>query len=197
MLSEEKIIPFEALPSSCFYRNSWKFLQHLSTLTSARPLKVIIARKNAKDLQDGGRFPKRVSMQCVSFLISSVRRHFKTQLQACRWKRIKFCDRYLYFSFTNMIRAFRLLLSYIEGKPDECWLLVLLTKFGCCSNQTDEIFVFFSKKKKFPSRLIKPLARQLFRFLSGKKVQFYLLRKNYRKFHLNGKCSLIYLFHTN
>ena len=146
MLSEEKIIPFEALPSSCFYRNSWKFLQHLSTLTSARPLKVIIARKNAKDLQGGGRFPKRVSMQCVSFLISSVRRHFKTQLQACRWKRIKFCDRYLYFSFTNMIRAFRLLLSYIEGKPDECWLLVLLTKFGCCSNQTDEI-VFFSKKK--------------------------------------------------
>ena len=60
MFSEEKVIPFEVFSSSCFYRNSWIFLQHLCTLTSARPLKVILARKNAKDLQDGGRFVQNV-----------------------------------------------------------------------------------------------------------------------------------------
>ena len=165
MFLEEKVIPFEVFPSSCFYRNSWKFLQHLScTLTSARSVKVIIlARKNAKDLQDGGRFPKRPSMQWVSFLTSSVRGRFKTKLQPCRWKRfIKFCGRYLYFSFTCMIRAFNLLLSYIEGKHVGCWLLVLLTKFGCSSNQTARWNRFLLKKNSCVSRSMKRPALQEF-----------------------------------
>ena len=35
-------------------------------ITSDRLFTVILRRKNAKDLKDGGRFPKRSSMQCVS-----------------------------------------------------------------------------------------------------------------------------------
>ena len=35
-------------------------------ITSDRLFTVILPRKNAKDLKDGGRFPKRLSMQCVS-----------------------------------------------------------------------------------------------------------------------------------
>ena len=50
-----------------------------------------------------------------------------------------------------MIRASSVLLSYIEGKHCGCWLLVLLTKFGCYSNQADEI-VFFPRKNNFASR---------------------------------------------
>ena len=33
----------------------------------------------------------------------------------------------------------------------------------------------------------------LFHFLSGKKVQFHLSRKNHQKFHSNGKCSLLFV----
>ena len=65
-------------------QNSRKFLKHLSTLTSARLLTVILPSKNAKDLKDSGRFPKRLTMQCVSFLIGSVGGRFRTQLQPCR-----------------------------------------------------------------------------------------------------------------
>ena len=99
-------------------------------------------------------------MQCVTFLIGSVRGGLTTQLQpwAAGEKELSFVvgPRYLCFSFTCMIRASSVLLSYIEGKHCGCWLLVLLTKFGCCSNQTEEI-VFFSKKKekKFSSRPMK------------------------------------------
>ena len=112
--------------------------------------------------------------------------------------------------------------EFNEGKQCGCWLLVSLTKCGCCSSQTDEIVS--SKKVNFPSRPIKRLALQevvshqipywyvprsadpsplasessdqiirfsLVRFLSGKKMQFHLSRKkkNYRKFHSNGKRS--------
>ena len=114
-----KVIPFLSSCNSvmCNFRNSQKFLQHLSTLT----LKVILARKNAKDLQNGGRFPKLVLMQWVSFRISSVRGRFKIQQQQpCRRNRIKFRGRYLCFSFICMIRAFSLLLSYIEDKHGGC-----------------------------------------------------------------------------
>ena len=70
---------------------------------SARLFTVILPRKNAKDLKDGGRFPNR--LKSVSLLVGSVGRRFRTQLQPCMWKRIKFCGRYLRFSFTCMIRA--------------------------------------------------------------------------------------------
>ena len=67
---------------------------------SSRLFTVILTRKNAKDLKDGGRFPKRLWLQCVYLLVGSVGGRFRTQLQPCRWKRITFCGRYLCFSFT-------------------------------------------------------------------------------------------------
>ena len=94
----------------------------------------------------------------------------------------------------------------IAGFPHEMWML---------QQPKEEIFAFFYKtKSNFLSRLIKRLAQQevqlscfllasensdqmirfnLFRFLSGKKVQFHLSRKNYRKFHSNGKRSKRYI----
>ena len=71
---------------------------------SARLFTVILPRKNAKDPKDGGRSPKRLSLQCESLLVGSVGGHFRTQQQPCRRKRITFCGRYLCFSFTCMIR---------------------------------------------------------------------------------------------
>ena len=47
---------------------------------SARLFTVILPRKNAKDLKDGGRFPKRLSLQCVSLLAGSVGKRLETQL---------------------------------------------------------------------------------------------------------------------
>ena len=83
---ERKVIPSEVFPFSRFYRNSRKFLHTYQC-------HVILLRKNAKELKDGGRFPnlkdggrfpKRVSLQCVSLLVGSVGRRFRTQLQPCR-----------------------------------------------------------------------------------------------------------------
>ena len=177
----------------------------------------------AKDLKDGGRFPKRLSLQCLSLLVGNVGGRFRTQLQPCRWKRIKLWGRYLFFSFLvwfGLPASFRL--SYIEGKQWGRWLLIFLTKCGCWSSQTDETVAFFSEKNiNFPSRPIKPLARQEVQppcfllictqtpanwhlklpikwygsicFISlVKKVQFHLSRRSYRKFHSNGKRSLKY-----
>ena len=48
---------------------------------SARLFTVILLRKNAKDLKDGGRFPKCLSLLCVSLLVGSVGGRFRTQLQ--------------------------------------------------------------------------------------------------------------------
>ena len=110
------------------------------TCTSARLLAVILPRKNAKHLIDGGRFPKRLSLQCVSLPVGSVGGRFRTLLQPFRCKRIKFCCRYLFFSFASWFglpACFRL--SYIDGKLCGCWLLIFLTKCGCWSSQTDEI----------------------------------------------------------
>ena len=47
---------------------------------SARLFTVTLPRKNAKDLKDGGRFPKRLSLQCVSLLVGSVGGRLETQL---------------------------------------------------------------------------------------------------------------------
>ena len=99
---------------------------------SARLFTVIFPRKNAKDLKDGGRFPKRLSLQCESLLVGSVGGRFRTQQQPCRWKRIAFCGRYFCFSLLawfGIPPCFRL--SYIVGKmwmliagfSDEMWML--------------------------------------------------------------------------
>ena len=51
---------------------------------SAGLFTVTLPRKNAKDLKDGGTFPKRLSLQCVSLLVGSVGGRYRTQLQSCR-----------------------------------------------------------------------------------------------------------------
>ena len=51
---------------------------------SARLLAVMLPRKNAKDLKDGDRFSKRLSLQCESLLVGSVGGRFRTQQQPCR-----------------------------------------------------------------------------------------------------------------
>ena len=91
---------------------------------SARLFTVILPRKNAKDLKDGGRFPKRLSLQCVSLLVGSVGGHLRTQLQPCRWKRIKFFWSVLVFFLSFAFRlpaCFRQ--SYIVEKnmDADCW----------------------------------------------------------------------------
>ena len=116
---------------------------------SARLFTVILPRKNAKGLKYGGRFPKRLSLQCVSLLVGSVGGRFRTQLlQPCRSKRIKLFGQYLCFSFTRMIRDSSGLLPelhrgkkmwmLIVGFPNEMWML----------QQPKEEIVAFSKKKK-------------------------------------------------
>ena len=86
---------------------------------SARLFTVILLRKNAKDLKDGGRFPKRLSLQCVSLLAVSAGGRFRTQMQPCRWKRIT-----LVFFF-HIPACFRL--GYIVGKnvDADCWFPIL------------------------------------------------------------------------
>ena len=132
---------FRGISFPCFYRNSRKFLYHLSILTSARLLAVKLPRKKAKDLKDSGRFPKRLSSQCVSSLVGSVGGRLRTQLQPCRWKRIKFCGRYLCFSFTYVIRASSVLPHELHwGKtmwmpiadfPDVRWMLKQPNRWNC------------------------------------------------------------------
>ena len=112
------------------------------TCTSARLLAVILPRKNAKHLNDGGRFPKRLSLQCVSLLVGSVGGRFRTLLQPCRWKQIKFCCRYLFFPFTSVIWASSMLPPELHrGKtmwmliadlPDEMWMLKQPNRWNCC-----------------------------------------------------------------
>ena len=66
---------FSLLPE--FPKISVPFVRSYST----RLFTVILPRKNAKDLKDGGRFPKRLSLQYVSLLVGSVGGRFRTQLQ--------------------------------------------------------------------------------------------------------------------
>ena len=123
---------------------------------SARLFTVILLRKNAKDLKDGGRFPKRLSLHCVSLLVGSVGGRFRTQLQPCRWKRITFCGRYrcVFLSHSSVLR-----LSYIAGKnvDADCWFPW---------RNVDAAAVWKKKlspspkRKKIPSHPIKRLARQ-------------------------------------
>ena len=105
---------------------------------SARLFTVILPRKNAKDMKDGGRFSKRfISLQCVSLLVHSVGGRFRTQLQPCRWKQITFCGRYLCFSFTCMIRDSSMLPSELHRiKKCGCWFFL------------DEMWMMQQPKKK-------------------------------------------------
>ena len=99
-----------------------------------------------------------------------------------------------------------MLLSYREGKRCGCWLLIFLTKCGYCSSQPDlwncrrllqkspdktssttgsSAAIFLVDINPDPGPLASETSDQmirfcrcdLFRFLSGKKVQFHLSRK--------------------
>ena len=184
---------------------------------SARLFTVILPRKNAKDLKDGGIFPKRLSLQYVSLPAGSVGGRFRTQLQPCRWKRIKFCGRYLCFLLLALLgipACFRL--SYIVGKnvDVDCWFpwrnvdAAAAKRRNCC-------LLLQKKENNFPSRPIKRLARKEvqprcflltwyepkprptgIRKFRSNEVQFHWTRKSYRKFHSNGKrtCSQLIMF---
>ena len=107
---------------------------------------VILLRKNAKDMKDGGRFPKRLSLQCVSLLVGSVGVRFRTQLQLTKTNYVLWSVLVFFFHIPACFR-----LNYIVGKKCGCWLLVSLTKCECCSSLKEEI-VTFSKKKKTISK---------------------------------------------
>ena len=105
-------------------------------LYSARLFTVILLRKNAKDLKDGGRFPKHLSLQCVSLLVVSVGGCFRTQMQPCRWKRITFCGRYLCFSFTfqrasSRATSWEKMWMLIACFLYEMWMLQELERRNC------------------------------------------------------------------
>ena len=100
---------------------------------SARPFTVILPRKNAKDLKDGGRFPKRLSLQCESLLVGSIGGRFRTQQQPWRWKRIYVLWSVLVFFFYSHDSGFRRasvwatswekMWMLIAGFSDEMWML--------------------------------------------------------------------------
>ena len=83
---------------------------------SARLFTVILPRKNATDLKDGGRFPKRLSLQCESLLVGIV----LADVSEHNSNRITLCGRHLCFSFTCMIRDSGVLPSELHrGKKCE------------------------------------------------------------------------------
>ena len=99
----------------------------------ARYFTVILLRKNAKDLKDGGRFPKRLSLLCVPLLVGSVGGRFRTQLQPCRWK-LNYVLWSVSFTFQRAsIRAtsWEKMWMLIAGFPDEMWMLHQLERRNC------------------------------------------------------------------
>ena len=80
----KKVIPLEVFPFFSLLPESPKLSVPFVHPYSARLFTVVLPRKNSKDLKDEDRFPKRLSLQCVSLLVGSVGRRFRTQLQPCR-----------------------------------------------------------------------------------------------------------------
>ena len=124
---------------------------------SARLFTVILLRKNAKDLKDGGRFPKRLSLQCLSLLVGSVGGRFRTQQQPCRWERITFCGRYLCFCFTFQ-RASAWATSWEKNVDPDCWFP--WRKVDAAAAWKKKLSPSPKRKKQYPSRPIKRLARE-------------------------------------
>ena len=95
-----------------------KFSEPFVHSYSARLFTVILLRKNAKDMKDGGRFPKRFSLQCVSLLVGSVGGRFRTQLQLTKTSYVLWSVLVFFFDIPACFR-----LSYIVGKSvdADCW----------------------------------------------------------------------------
>ena len=109
-----------------------------------------------------GQISKSLSLQCVSLLVGSVGRwRFKTQLQLWRWKRIKFCGRYLCFSFiqlndSSFQRASAWATSRENNVNADCWLPRRKVDAAAAKQMK---LTPSSPKKNFQSRQIKRLAR--------------------------------------
>ena len=102
------------------------------------------SEKECKDLKDGGRFPKRLSLQCVSLLVGSVGGRFRTQLQPAGENELRFVvGTCVFLSHSSVLPP-----ELHHGKKCGCWLLVSPTKCGCCSSLKEEIVTFSKKKKK-------------------------------------------------
>ena len=159
------------------------------------------SEKECKDLKDGGRFPKRLSLQCVSLLVGSVGGRFRTQLQTCRWKRIKVCGRRITqvkdkhkWASSVLPRELRWgKTMWMLQQPNRWSYRLLLQKIASRPIKRLE-----RQKVPPPCFLLIPLASErsdqmirlnLFRFLSGKKCSSICPEKKYRKFHSNGKRS--------
>ena len=145
----KKVIPFEVFPFSRFYRNSRKFLYHLSSLTTARVLTVVLPRILKIDLVDGGRFTNvyryNVSLSS-SVVLADV---LEPNCNPAGENQLTFVVVTYVFRLLASDSGFQACSVLIEGKHCGCWLLIFLTKCGCCSicsSQTDETVVFFSKK---------------------------------------------------
>ena len=105
---------------------------------SARLFTVILLRKNAKDLKDGGRFPKCLSLLCASLLVGSVGGRFRTSATELRFV-VGTC---VFLSHSSVLPP-----ELRRGKKCGCRLLISLTKCGCYSHLKEEIFAFSKKKK--------------------------------------------------
>ena len=117
------------------------------TCTSARLLAVILPRKNAKHLNDGGRFPNVYHynvFRCLSVVLADVLEHYCSPVGENKLSFVVGTCFFLLLLWFGLPACFRL--SYIEGKLCGCWLLIFLTKCGCWNSQTDEIVAMFSKK---------------------------------------------------
>ena len=212
----KKVIPFEVFPFSRFYRNSRKFLYDLSSLTSARVLTVVLPRMLKIDLKEGGRFTNvyRYNVcHCSSVVLADVLEH---NCNLAGENQLTFVVVTCVFLSLASDSGFQACSVLIEGKHCGCWLLIFLTKCGCCSicsSQTDETVVFFSKKQFSKSSDKKtssttgnsavmcmflvdmypdpvPLASET----SDQTIRFnyHLSRKSNRKFHSSGKRSLFF-----
>ena len=121
---------------------------------SARLFTVILPRKNAKDLTDGGRFPKRLSLQCVSLLVGSVGKEHNCS-PAGENELSFLVGTFLHDSDSSVLspelHREKKVWMLIAGSPDEC---------ECCSSQKTKLSPSSPKKYNFLSRPIKRLARQ-------------------------------------
>ena len=145
--SEKKAIPFEVFLFSRFDRNSPEISVPFAHSYSARLFTVILPRKNAKDLKDGGRFSKRLSLQFVSLLVGSVADILEENCNPAGENELFFvvCT-CVFFCFrdSGFQRAsawatlWEKMWMLIADFPDEMWML---------QQPKEEIFAFLYKQK--------------------------------------------------
>ena len=110
---------------------------------SARLLTVILLRKNAKDLKDGSHFQNVYRYNvclCSSLVLADVLAH---KCNPAGENELRFVvGTCVFLSHSSVLPP-----ELHRGKKCGCWLLVSLTKCGCCSSLKEEINAFSKKKK--------------------------------------------------